>query len=89
MKCRLGYTPDEVEAILGPDADLDVFSEWMYGQTMAICDGGPETTWIDDPTAPGGMRLVEVGPPLCSEAHGAVVYPWDLTRFIEGRPVVD
>ena len=78
-KCRLGYTIEQVESILGPNADLDAFGAWMYGQTMAICEG-----YKYAPEEEAGYREVCGG-----EAHGVIIYPWDLARYIEGRPVVD
>lgn len=85
--CQYGYTRPQLHTILGDS--LQEFDDWMWGQTMAVCEAAPEREWVDDPGSPGGMRLVEVGPPLCSHPHGPVVYPWDLQRFLEGRPIVD
>lgn len=85
--CQYGYTETQLDEILGDR--IPEFNGWMWGQTMAICNGDPQREWVDDPGAPGGMKLVETGPPLCESAHGPVVYPWDLARFLEGRPVID
>ena len=87
-ECHQGYPWTQIYEMFDEDVVEDLES-FMVGQTMSICEGGPERMWIDDHTSPGGMRLVEAGPPPCSEAHGTVVYPWDLTRYIEGKPVID
>jgi hypothetical protein len=85
--CHLGYPWTQLEGMLGERVQF--LHLWMRGQTMAICDGSPERKWVDDDTVPGGMRLVEVGPPLCSEAHGPVVYAWDYERWERGGAVID
>lgn len=76
-----GYPWSQLDEILPPDT-VKSLEQWMYGQTMMICDGSPERTWIDG-------ELVEVGPPKCNRSHGTVVYEWDLARFLLGLPVVD
>ena len=25
----------------------------------------------------------------CQVSHGTVIYPWDVKRFLEGRPIID
>lgn len=75
-ECRLGYTYDQLVDILG-DRIVE-FSRWMRGQTMVICDGlkyNHDTREYEK--ACGGV------------VHGVVVYPWDLKRFLDGRPIVD
>jgi hypothetical protein len=74
--CRLGYTRQQVEEILGDR--LDKFTHWMRGQTMAGCEGyryNHDTK--ERETACGG------------ESHGGIAYPWDLERFLAGLPVID
>jgi hypothetical protein len=72
--CQLGYTQTQLDAIL---IDVDHFGNWMRGQTMVICDG----RYYDyDAKA---YEDTGCGP------HGAVVYAWDVTRYIEGGPIVD
>lgn len=88
-ECHLGYSARQLDAIFGTGFVREAFNNWMIGQTMAICDGSPEREWVDDPDAPGGMRLVETGPSLCSEPHGGIVYTWDLWRYLDGGPVID
>ena len=69
--CEGGYTADQVEEIMG--AALPVFNRWMRGQTIMLCEGwsyNHETKHYDE--ACGGV------------AHGPVVYPWDLKRFLDG-----
>jgi hypothetical protein len=73
--CRLGYTDSQVSAIVG--ARLKEFNFWMAGQTMAICDGRQYN-----------FATEEYEPDDCGP-HGVVVYPWDLERFLDGRPILD
>lgn len=83
-----GYPWTQLETIF-PDKTFAMLKGWMYGQTMMLCDGSPEREWVHDESAPGGRYLVEVGPSKCGQAHGGVVYEWDLDRFLLGLPVVD
>lgn len=76
-----GYPWSQLDEILPTDT-VRALEQWMYGQTMMICDGSPEREWVND-------ELVEVGPSKCDRAHGGVVYEWDLDRFLLGLPVVD
>lgn len=83
-KCKTaygGYPWSQLDEILPPDT-VKSLEQWMYGQTMMICEGSPERKWVDDESAPDGWRLVEVGPSKCDRAHGVVVYGWDLERFL-------
>jgi hypothetical protein len=73
--CRLGYTDSQVSAIVG--AHLKEFNFWMAGQTMSICEGR-RYNFDREKYEPDGC-----GP------HGVVIYPWDLERFLDGRPIVD
>lgn len=82
----MGYSYEQIGKILEAP---NLFWKWMSGQTMAICAQDPQRQWIDDESAPGGLRLVEIGPSLCDEPHGTVVYPWDLERYLAGLPVID
>lgn len=51
-----------------------IFWAWMHGQTMMICGG---------PSDGAGERN-------CHVAHGGpIVYPWDLERYLAGKPVID
>lgn len=50
----------------------------MNGQTMMLCDG---RRYNHD------AREYEVA--CGGVAHGVVVYPWDVERFLAGLPVVD
>lgn len=87
-KCHLGYTPDQITALTG-DREEE-FWHWMRGQTMAVCNAEPQRKWVEDETHDGGMKLITVGPPLCSVAHGApIVYRWDLERFLANLPITD
>lgn len=73
--CQLGYTTEQLESILRDR--LKEFNTWMVGQTIALCDGrsyNHNTKEYED---------TGCGP------HGLVVYSWDLSRFLDGRAVVD
>lgn len=87
-QCRRGYPWSQIDTFLdvGRVAEL---MDWMHGQTMTLCQMDPQREWIDDEEAPGGMRLIDVGPPLCDRPHGPVVYRWDLERFLAGGPIID
>lgn len=75
-ECRMGYTYAQLREILGDR--LDEFGHWMRGQTMAICDGRKYNSDTN------GYE------PACdSRAHGGIVYPWDLQRFLDGAPIID
>ena len=74
-ECEWGYTEVQIEQICSVPED---FRKWMYGQTMALCEGRKynyDTQEYEESC--GGV------------AHGMIVYPWDLVRYIECRPVVD
>lgn len=73
--CHLGYTYEQLQDILG--SRLDEFSHWMVGQTMSICEGQQYNYEKKD------YEPTNCGP------HGMVVYPWDLQRFLHGKPVID
>lgn len=76
-----GYPWTQLETIF-PPATVKALEQWMHGQTMMICDGAPERDWV-------GGELVEVGPSRCDQAHGTVIYEWDLHDFLGGRPTRD
>lgn len=74
--CSAGLAVEQVESLLGER--FDEFTEWMFGQTAAICQGKKynHDTGQYEPDC-GGV------------AHGMVFYRWDVARFIEGLPVID
>jgi len=74
-RCELGYPIDQVEEILGDR--FEEFGKWVSGQTMAICDGYLFNYAAD-----------EYEPTHCGP-HGQAIYPWDLQRFLDRRPVID
>lgn len=86
-ECQHGYTWQQVKDILGRREEE--FWRWMRGQTVSGCQQEPQREWRKDTEAPGGMCLVDVGPPLCDRPHGMVVYPWDVKRFLDGGPIID
>ncbi|RTK93182.1 hypothetical protein EKI60_06275 [Candidatus Saccharibacteria bacterium] len=75
-ECKLGFTAVQVKTILGDDTTK--FYHWIAGQTMALCEG----TRYDYET----KRYEE----SCGgAAHGPIVYPWDLNRYLSGLPIID
>jgi hypothetical protein len=74
--CKYGYTHSQVEQIMG-DREQE-FNHWMYGQTMAICDGRDYD-----------YEKKEYVPSGCDHPHGSITYTWDLKRFLDGLPVID
>lgn len=78
-ECRSGYTRQQVDQILEVRGRSRAeFDAWMRGQTIALCEGQRwdyETeSYVE---ACGGV------------AHGAVIYPWDLERFLNRQPILD
>ena len=70
--CRLGYSSRQVNELLSSyGLKGSAFSEFMRGQTMALCDG---TLYNHD---------TQEYEPSCGEAHGVVVYPRDLSYFLQ------
>lgn len=75
-ECEGGYTYRQRAEILGDR--LDEFGNWMRGQTMMLCAGRRYSYGAGDYV------------PACNGvAHGVVVYPWDLQRFLDGGPIID
>lgn len=74
-ECKYGYNRIELEKILKDR--FEEFSKWMNGQTMMTCDG---RRW--DSSTGGYIED-------CPKPHGSIVYPWDLERFLAGKPVID
>ncbi len=72
--CKHGFTREELEDIV---PDLDDFDKWMSGQTMMICDGYRYNY---------DTREYE---PDCEEAHGSIVYVWDVDRYLKGLKPID
>ena len=76
-ECRGGYTHPQIVEIVGQDREQQ-FWNWMTGQTMMVCDGrryNHDTQEYEQ---------------SCEVAHGMpIVYPWDLERFLDGRPIID
>ena len=77
--CSAGYSLDYLQEILDYET-FERFNDWMYGQTMALCDGkrfNHETRQYE---------------PDCETPHGGVAYSWDVKRFlgiIPGKEVWD
>lgn len=77
--CELGYSTDFLSSIFPlPDGrSLDDLMDWMRGQTMAVCDGQKYN-----------HEEKKYEPTNCGP-HGAVIYRWDLERFINRQPIID
>lgn len=73
--CKYGYTKEQIDDILGERSEE--FNRWMYGQTMALCDGR------EYDYAKKEYRSSDCGP------HGSITYKWDLERFLAGLPIID
>jgi hypothetical protein len=75
-ECKYGYTEKQVAEIL--KGNLDLFNEWMTGQTMAYCEG---REW-----SPAQNVYVS----SCGGAHhGPITYKHDLERFLLRLPPLD
>jgi len=74
--CSLGYPESQLLDIISAE-QLKNFYQWMSGQTFTICEGS-KYDHIQKRSVPSGC-----GP------HGYVYYPWDVERFLDGRPIVD
>jgi hypothetical protein len=75
-ECHLGLTRGQVLDLVGDR--LGEFDKWMTGQTGGLCLGRQyNTTTLAWETACGGV------------SHGPVYYPEDVSRFLNGQPVVD
>ena len=68
--CKLGYTSEQVKAIMGER--LPEFQKWGRGSTGAICDG---LTFDFDSSS---YLHNGCGP------HGLITYRRDVERFLEG-----
>lgn len=73
--CTHGYSFDLLEETLG-DARFAELMDWMRGQTMMLCDGRR----YDHDT----REYYET-----HDAHGPVVYTWDVQNFLRGGPILD
>ncbi len=70
--CSYGYTIAQLNEIFGNN--IDTFNNWMYGQTVMLCEG---TRYNHD------TKSYE--PSECGEAHGPIVYSWDVMRYVASR----
>lgn len=78
----MGYTVDDLRDILGDEAETYNFGLWMGGQTMGICDGREYDHHLDAYRTTPCAASTDGG-------HGAIVYTWDLERYLQGHPVID
>lgn len=75
----MGYPYAQLNQILFDNGrTADEFWEFMRGQTFAICEGRK----FNHDTR-------EYEPDCGGTAHGGVVYPWDVERFLDRKPVID
>lgn len=75
-ECEMGFSEEQVTQILGPAESA--FWHWMDGQTMCLCEARRYNH---------EKHCYE--PTTCVKAHGTVVYPHDLERFLRGLPPLD
>lgn len=73
--CTHGYSFDLLRGTLGAERFAGLM-DWMHGQTMMLCDGRRY-----DPETEGYTET--------HDAHGSVVYAWDVSNFLRGRSILD
>lgn len=73
--CDHGYSVALLEETLGEERFKELMG-WLYGQTMMLCDGRRY-----DPVTESYTET--------HEAHGPVIYAWDVERFMRGGPILD
>lgn len=74
QSCPQGLTDIDVSRIL-----VKHFWKWMRGQTLSVCDGRSYN-----------HATKEYEQTECHECpHGAIVYPWDMERYLARWPVID
>lgn len=73
--CGHGYSVDLLEEVLG-DSRFAELMDRIHGQTMMLCDGRRY-----DPEIEGYTET--------HDAHGPVVYTWDVHRFLRGGRILD
>lgn len=73
--CTHGYSIALLEDSLPKDLFENLMA-WMYGQTMMLCEGRlyNHESKSYEPT---------------HDAHGPVVYAWDVERWERGGPILD
>lgn len=76
-ECEAGFPYTQLMEIMDPQ-QFARLETWLYGQTVALCDGrlyNYETREYES---------------CCNGvAHGRVIYPHDVHRFLRGWPVID
>lgn len=75
--CEGGYSIPRLETFLDPEQLKELWA-WMDGQTYMLCEGrayNHDTREYEE--ACGGV------------AHGPVIYPSDVHRFLHKLPIVD
>jgi len=73
--CNGGYSFALLEATLGEERFAEL-TDFMNGQTMTLCEGRRYDHETESYTE-------------THEAHGPVVYTWDVERFMRGGPILD
>jgi hypothetical protein len=76
-ECEAGFPVTQLEELLTEEQFEDL-SKWMYGQTMTLCEGKKYNN--DTKTYRESCD---------GTAHGAVIYHWDLKRWLQGQPIID
>lgn len=79
--CPMGYTEEQVRAIMGED--IESFLRWMNGQTICKCEG-----W-----AYNHDTKQHEADACINDPHGWITYASDLRRFVRGggerTPILD
>lgn len=73
--CDRGYSFDLLSETLGAERFAELM-DWMNGQTMMLCEGRR----YDHDTREYYAT---------HDAHGPVVYAWDVSNFLRGGPIWD
>jgi hypothetical protein len=69
--CPYGYPDTQVNEIVGPEL-IEIFNQWISGQTRMLCSGKEFNHTTRQYEASG----------CADNPHGGVTYPWDLERFV-------
>lgn len=76
-ECEGGYPWSQIDTIFDVET-VKRLEKFMAGQTMMLCEGRRYNHDTQDyREACNGV------------AHGGVIYPWDLQRFMDGAPIID
>lgn len=72
--CPFGYTEEDLHKLFPTEEEMAAFNKWMYGQTIATCEG---RTYNHE-------EGVYEATTCADHPHGLIVYIWDLKRYLNG-----